>query len=75
MLFYILATFKGGYRLVTVHIHGDLIVLPHWLGDQVVSNKTGFSTQSHNPDSELTSPCTILVILSVMFGTDKYVLF
>ena len=30
LLLYVLATSKFGYRLVTVHTHGEFIALPHW---------------------------------------------
>ena len=25
-----LRSYQGGYQLVTVHTHGDIVVLPHW---------------------------------------------
>ena len=57
------------YRLVTVHTHGDFIVLP-----QVVGTMTCYPTQSHYPDTEPTCafPIPILIMLSTWLGSDKY---
>ena len=46
-------TYEDVYRLVTVHTHGDLIVLYH-LGDQAMSAMTQYPTESHYPDTEQT---------------------
>ena len=46
---------QEGYRLVTVRTHCGFIVLPHW--------ETKPST--HYPDIEPTSPCPILLTLTI----------
>ena len=42
------------------------------LGDQATSTMTWYSTQSHDPDTELTSPYTILIMSSAKLESDKY---
>ena len=42
------------------------------LGDQATSTLTGSPTQSHYPDTESTSSCSILIIQSIWLGRDKY---
>ena len=52
---------------MTVHNHGVFIVFPHW--------KTRLSApwpQSDYPDTELTSPCPMLIMPSAWLGSDKY---
>ena len=52
----ILATSKvisGWYQVMTVHIHGDFVVLPH-LEDQTTSTMTRYTRQSHYPDTKQT---------------------
>ena len=51
---------------------------PSWLynatplGDQVAHTVTWYPTQSHYPDTQLTSPYPILIMLSTRLGSDKY---
>ena len=42
------------------------------LKDHVSSTMTGYPTQSHYPDTEPTSPCPILIMLSAWLGSNKY---
>ena len=42
------------------------------LEHQATSTMTCYLTQSHYPDTELTSPCPILIIQSIRLGSDKY---
>ena len=41
-------------------------------GDQATGTMTGYPAESHYPDTELTSPCPILMIPSAQVGSDKY---
>ena len=64
--FHILATSKvisGGYRLAMVHTHGDFISAAP-LGNQATSTMSCYPTQSHCPDTDLTSPYPILIMLN-----------
>ena len=65
--FYVLRSYQDGYRLVTVHNHGYFIVL----GDQAVGAMAQYPTQSHYPDTELTSPCPILLMMCARLGSGK----
>ena len=47
-------SYQDGYRLVTVHTHGNFIVK-----NLATSNVTQYPTQPHYPAAELTSPCPI----------------
>ena len=58
----ILRSYQDGYRLVTMCIPGDFIVVPHW----------EIMLLAPYPDIELTSPCPILLMLSARLGSDKY---
>ena len=69
LLFCIIATYKVGYRLLTA-----LYSAPS-LGHQAVSTMTWYPTQSHYPDTEPTSPCSILIMPSTLLGNLKYKLF
>ena len=56
----VLATFKFiSGQVVTGLTHGNFIVLPHW-------------KIRHYPDTELTSPCPILLMLNARLGSAKY---
>ena len=61
--------FQEGYKLKTAHIW--------WLysaaqpGNQATSTTTQYLTQSHYPDTELTSPCSIIVMPSTKLGSNK----
>ena len=82
-----LRSYHGGYWLARGHTHGGFIVLPHWklvgsseineLANKVASTMTWYPTQSHYPDTELTSPyhiSLILVMPSTRLGTNKQIL-
>ena len=56
-----LRSYQDGYRLVAVCTSGYFIVLPHRK-----------SSQSHYPDTKLTSPWPIQLMLSILLGSDKY---
>ena len=58
-------SYPEGYRLVTVHIHGDS------LGQQATTLWTCYTNQSHYTDTEPTSPCLILIRPSARLGSDK----
>ena len=42
------------------------------LGNQATSTMTSYPIQSHYPDTELISPCPILLMPSARLGSDKY---
>ena len=42
------------------------------LGDQAARTRTWYPTQSHYPDTELTSPCPITVMPNAGLSSDKY---
>ena len=42
------------------------------LEQQATSSMSCYLTQSQYPDSELTSPCPILIMPSIRLGSDKY---
>ena len=58
------AQLGDGYRLVTVCTHGDFIALPHWNTRPLTGTITCYSTKSHFPDNEPTSPFPILIMSS-----------
>ena len=60
--FNVLATFKVTSGRIPI---GDFIVLPNWKIRPPV-------TQSHYPDTKLTSPHSILLMPSARLGSDKY---
>ena len=53
--------------LVTVCTHGNFIVLPHW--ETLLPD--WYPTQSHYPDTELTSSCPIILMPSARLGSNK----
>ena len=55
-----LRSYQDGYSLVTVHTRSGSIVLFYW--DTRLLGSTIFST--HYPDTELISPCAILIMYS-----------
>ena len=57
---------------VTVHshTHGNFIVLPHWKIMPLAPWPN--QTQFHYPDTELTSPCSILLMLNTKQGSNNY---
>ena len=68
LLFYVLATSK------VIRVGTDLwqCALMATLGKEVISTMTCYLTKSHYPDTESTSPCPILIMLSTWLGRDKY---
>ena len=48
------------------------IALPHGNGNQDAGAMTQYPTQSHYPDTELTSPCSTLVIPRIKLHSDKH---
>ena len=66
-----LRSYEDGYWLSTVRIHCKFIVLPP-LGNEAADTKAWCPTQSHYPDTELTSPCHIPMMPSTWLGSDKY---
>ena len=42
------------------------------LGSQAISTMTWYPTQSHYPDTEPNSPCSILIMPNTWLGSDKY---
>ena len=67
----ILRSYQDRYRLVTVHTHGDFIVLPHGKTLATIT-MTWYPTQSNYLDVEPTSPCPFLIIQSAWLGSDSY---
>ena len=61
---------QDGYRLVSVRTHGAYSAAP--LGDQVTSTMTWYPTQSHYPDTDLTSLCPNLIMPNAWLGNDGY---
>ena len=61
-------SYQDRYQLVAVCTHGNFTVLPSWKTRPPV----GPMTQSYYPDTEPTSPCPILIMLSVRLGGYKY---
>ena len=70
------------WNLQHLRSYQDRYRLGHWylcwlysttpLGSQVAGTMTQHPIQSHYPDTELTSPCPILLISSTRLGSDKY---
>ena len=57
----------GGYRLVTGHTHGDFIAIGHQAAGTAIP-----LSQNDYLDTEPTSPCHLLIMLSTRLGSDKY---
>ena len=75
LLFYVLATFKvkpDGYRIVTVHTHGDWLHSAAPLENKTTRIMIWYPTQLYYSDTESTNPCPILIMLSTWLGNDKY---
>ena len=73
--FYILATFEVISGQVLAHdTHGDDFM--HYsavvLGDRAAGTMVRYLIQSHYPDTELTGPFHILVMLGTRLLSDKY---
>ena len=63
-----LTLYQDGYQLLTVCIHGDFIVLPHWK----FRPPARLLDTLHYDDTEPTSPFPILIIQSARLGNDQY---
>ena len=72
--FYILATSKviSVWALTCDSAHSWELYSAVRLGDQTASTMTRYPTQSHYPDTEPTSPCLTLIMLSACLGSNKY---
>ena len=55
--------------LFTVRTHYNAIVLPYW---EVWPPASTMTTQSHYPDTQLTTPCAILLMSDARLGHHKY---
>ena len=55
------------YQLVTVHNHGNFIVLPNC----VIRTTAAYATQSEYLATELSTLCPLLLMLNAMLGSDK----
>ena len=42
------------------------------LGNETIDSMTQYPTQSHYPETEVTSPCSILLIQRVWLGSNKH---
>ena len=74
LLFSFLATFKviSGWVATCDSAHSWWLYSAVKLGNQTASTMTWYPTQSHYLDTELTSPCHILLVLSTRLESDKY---
>ena len=61
---------QGRYQFVTVYTDGDFIVLPHW-EIKPPAPRPDILIKLHYSDTEPTSPCPILMMLSACLGSDK----
>ena len=72
--FYVLATstvISG--RVSTCHsAHSWWLYSAAPMGNQTTGTMIQYPTQLHYPDTELTSPCLILLIPTAILGSDKY---
>ena len=65
-----LRSYQNGYWLVTVHTHGDFIVLPHW---ETRPSAPRLPTLSYYPVNQpISLPCVILIMQNLWLGSDKY---
>ena len=71
LLFYVLATSKviSGRVLICDSAHSWRLCSATSLGHQAVGTMTCYPTQSHFPDTEPISPCTILIMPSDRLGS------
>ena len=67
--FCVLATFKDIRICDNVQYHVTYSASRLWC--QTTSTMTAYPTQPHYPDTELTSTCPILMMLSTWLGSDK----
>ena len=74
LLLYILATSEviSGRVPTCDSAHSRRLYSATQLGNQAVSTMTWYPTQSHYHNTDLTSPCPILIMPSTWLGSDKY---
>ena len=74
LLFYVLATHDviSQWLLTCESGHSLWLYSAGPLGNQATSNITWYPTQPQYPDTEQTSLCPILIMLSAYLGCDKY---
>ena len=74
LLFSVLATSKviSGWIPTCDSAHSWRLCSAPPLGNEAISTMTRYPTQSHYPDTELTNPWPILILLSTWLGNDKY---
>ena len=65
-----LRSYQDGYWLVTVSTHGAPQCCP--IGKSGHQHHNLISPQSHYPETELTSPCPIILMQSSRLGRNKY---
>ena len=70
---YILATSKviSGDALISDNAHSWRLNSAAPLGNQAAGIITQYPPHSHYPDTDLTSPCPILIMLSARLGSDN----
>ena len=66
-----LRSYQDGHRLMAVCTHVDYYSATP-LGNQPVRTLTQYPTQSYYPDTDLTSPCPILLVLNARLGSKEY---
>ena len=62
----------GGLLPSCDSVHSGQLYSPASLGHQAAGTITGYPTQSHYPNTEPTSPCLNLIMLSIGLGSTKY---
>ena len=68
-----LRPYQGGDWFLTCDsVHSWRLYSAVAWGNQAISTMTWYSTQSYYPDTEPTSPCSILIMPRVWLGSDKY---
>ena len=74
LLFYLLATFMAisGWVLTCDSVHTWCVYSAAPPGNQAFHNMIGYPTQSHHPDTEPTSPCSVLIMPNTWLGSDMY---
>ena len=67
-----LRPYQDWYPLARVHTHDHWLYSAAPLGNQANNTMIWYPSQSHYPDTEPTSPCPILIMLSTWLGSYKY---
>ena len=65
------SSYQDRYRPVTAYTYADCIMLSYW-ENQDAGTLTLYPTQSHYPNTDLTSSCLILLMPSAKLRRDKY---